>query len=182
MKSLRRLGNEPTSLPLSADDVTELHAARILLLIHVCGSKGRIHGLTKLAKLDFFVRYPSFFNQVAVHIGKSESPQIDQVESSMVRHHYGPWDKRYYQVLAFNESRRLLSVVKHKNAFEFILTDLGRDKAKILSKQKAFGQLVIQMKSVKKALGRKSGTQLKNLVYEVFDVEVKELKLGDVIR
>ena len=62
MKSLSRLGTRPASLPLAADDILEFHAARLLLLIHVCGTAGRIDGLTKMAKLDFFTRYPDFFD------------------------------------------------------------------------------------------------------------------------
>ena len=61
MKSLSRVGTLPMSLPLSADDIVEFHAARLILLMHICGVAGRIEGLTKMAKLDFFARYPSFF-------------------------------------------------------------------------------------------------------------------------
>jgi hypothetical protein len=60
MKSLNRLGARSVSLPLSADDIVEFHAARLLLLLSVCGVAGRIDGLTKMAKLDFFARYPDF--------------------------------------------------------------------------------------------------------------------------
>ena len=182
MKSVRSLGSAPTSLPLAADDIIELHAARVLLLVRHCGAKNRIDGLTKLAKLDFFVRYPNFFNRVAHQLGKAVLARSEQVESSMVRHHYGPWDKRYYQVLAFLESRGLLAVEKHGNAFHFVLTDLGDSKASDLSRQESFESIVVEMKEVRKLLGRKSGTQLKNLVYAVFDAEVKQRKLGEIIR
>ncbi len=182
MKSLRKLGNDPTSLPIAADDITELHAARLLLLVQHCGSKDSIDGLTKLAKLDFFVRYPAFFDRVSRQSGKAVSGQGDQVESSMVRHHYGPWDKRYYRVLAFLESRGLIRVEKRGRTFDFILTDLGKIKATVLSKEVSFEPLVSQMKAVRKVLGRKSGTQLKDLVYEAFDAEVKQRKLGEIIR
>lgn len=184
MKSAKLLGKEPTSLPLAADDITELHAARLVLLLQHCGSKGKIDGLTKLAKLDFFVRYPAFFDRVAkpsVNVSQQEEG-VPSVESTMVRHHYGPWDKRYYQVLAFLESRGLINVSKRGSAFEFLLTEKGKEKASALSDEDSFGQLVLQMRAVKKALGRKSGTQLKNLVYEAFDAEVKQRKLGDVIQ
>ena len=112
MKSIQALGRISTSLPLPADDITELHAARLLLLFHHCGSGDKVDGLTKLAKLDFFVRYPIFFERVARQLGNTVSVSSDQTESLMVRHHYGPWDKRYYQVLAFLESRGLITVQK----------------------------------------------------------------------
>jgi len=101
MKSVRTIGFMPISVPLSADDITELHAARLLLLFHHCRSGEKIEGLTKMAKLDFFVRYPNFFERVAKYFDKEASAMSDQTESLMVRHHYGPWDKRYYQVLGW---------------------------------------------------------------------------------
>lgn len=182
MKSIRALGQIPRSLPLPADDITELHAARLLLLLHHCGSGETIRGLTKLAKLDFFVRYPSFFDRAARYLGKAISSVSDQTESPMVRHHYGPWDKRYYQVLAFLEARSLITVKKQGSSYDFTLTALGQDKSKALSKSVAFAPLIEQMRVVKKLLSRKNGTQLKNLVYEIFDEEVKQRRLGEFIK
>jgi hypothetical protein len=57
----------------------------------------------KMAKLDFFSRYPDFFEVARAAIAPSQSTAEQQetddtVESAMVRHHYGPWDKRYYHV------------------------------------------------------------------------------------
>lgn len=182
MKSVRALGRTPRSLPLSADDITELHASRLLLLFHHCGSGEKIEGLTKLAKLDFFVRYPNFFERVARHLGKAILVASDQAESPMVRHHYGPWDKRYYQVLAFLEARGLITVKKRGSTYDFILTKLGQERAKTLTKSQPFKPLIEQMKAVKKLLGRKNGTQLKNIVYEIFDEEVKQRRLGELIK
>ena len=69
MKSIKQIGFAPVSLPLSADNIVEFHAARILLLISLCGTGNRIDGLTKMAKLDFFVRYPDLFA-----VAKNASP------------------------------------------------------------------------------------------------------------
>lgn len=181
MRSIRTIARTPTSLALSADDIIELHAARLLLLVHHCGSGGKIEGLTKLAKLDFFVRYPGFFERAARYLGKAIRAATDQTESPMVRHHYGPWDKRYYHVLAFLESRGLIAVEKNGSTYDFTLNELGRQKVKLLTKSKPFAPLIEQMKSVKKLLGRKTGTQLKNIVYEIFDKEVKQRRLGEQI-
>ena len=61
MKAYRDVALHPSSQPLLADDLVEFHLARILLLLRLCGRGNRIAGLTKFAKLDFFVRYPDFF-------------------------------------------------------------------------------------------------------------------------
>jgi hypothetical protein len=117
MKSINQLGFAPASLPLSPDNVVEFHAARLLLLISLCGTGGRIDGLTKMAKLDFFVRYPDFF-AVAKKDAVRSSESEESVESAMVRHHYGPWDKRYYHVLAYLEAKQLISIAKKKSSFQ----------------------------------------------------------------
>src|SRR6188768_3489489 len=98
MKALRRLGQTPAGARLLADEVLEFHAARLILLLRLCGTANRIDGLTKLAKLDFFVRYPKFFERA---VGGRAA--MASTESSMVRFHYGPWDRRYYHVLSFLE-------------------------------------------------------------------------------
>lgn len=84
-------------MTLAADDIVEFHAARLLLLLSVCGVSGRIDGLTKMAKLDFFARYPHFFEVARAAAGPlhaldapSRTESDEAVEAAMVRHHYGP--------------------------------------------------------------------------------------------
>ena len=180
MKSLERLGSRPVSLPLAADDVVEFHMARLLLLLKLCGTAGRIDGLTKMAKLDFFVRYPDFFQAARDHAdGTGVSDHA--VESAMVRHHYGPWDKRYYHVLANLEGKRLISVTKEKNSYRIALTDLGQDRSRRLLALPSFMPIVDRMKEVKSAFGSRSGSSLKDMIYKVFDEEVGRRRLGEVI-
>ncbi len=188
MKSLNRLGVHPVSLPLSADDVVEFHAARLLLLLHLCGISGRIDSLTKLAKLDFFVRYPDFFEIARAADMPSDTSDIhkqissDQaVESVMIRHYYGPWDKRYYHVLAQLEAKHLIAVSKKGNSYQIKLTNIGKDRAKILSKRSSFISLAEHMRAVKKIFGSKNGNYLKKLIYHLFDSEVGKRPIGEKI-
>lgn len=182
------LGRYPAGRPLTADQITEFHAARILLLLHLCGTKDRgsgrfrIDGLTKLAKLDFFVRYPDFFRRARAHLEKSAAgPPTGVVEAAMVRHHYGPWDARYYQLLPYLESRELIAVERQDKAFVFVLTESGQAVAKQLAAEASYRDLCGHMAEVKKSLGGKSGDTLKKLVYALFDEEVAQLPLGQVI-
>ena len=91
MRSLNRIAGRSIALPLSADDIIEFHLARLLLLLKFCGTAGRIDGLTKMAKLDFFARYPDFFSVAKAAVAKDEgeseplSPSATHtVESAMV--------------------------------------------------------------------------------------------------
>lgn len=190
MRSLNRLGSHPVSLPLSADDVVEFHAARLLLLLNLCGTSGRIDGLTKLAKLDFFARYPDFFAAArAATASNADNDRTsksaladDAVESAMIRHHYGPWDKRYYHVLAHLEAKALIEVSKEGRAYRIVLTNSGRERAKALGQRASFQPLAARMRELKKTFGGRTGTSLKNLVYKLFDEEVGRRPLGQVIR
>lgn len=181
MKSLMNLREQSAARPLLADDIVEFHAARLLLLLHYCGVKNRISGLTKLAKLDFFVRYPTFFAAACAHLNTTYQGVLAGVESSMVRYHYGPWDQRYYHVLGYLEARRLISVERSGKAFNFSLTPLGLTYANRLAEDESFAEIVAQMAQVGTVLGKNSGTALKNLVYELFGEEVAEREMGEVI-
>lgn len=188
MKSINRLGARPVSLPLLADDIVEFHAARLLLLLNVCGVSGHIDSLTKMAKLDFFARYPNFFESARAAAGPADtlnasklSSSDDAVESGMVRHHYGPWDKRYYHVLAHLEAKQLISVTKEGRSYRIALTELGRERARVIAARRSFAPLVERMRDVKKVFGSKSGNYLKALIYRLFDAEITKRPLGEVI-
>jgi hypothetical protein len=181
MKALRNIAQQPAAVPITADDILEFHAARLLLLFRICGTKNRMDGLTKMAKLDFFVRYPQFFERLFAHVQKHSKAAGRTVESSMVRHHYGPWDKRYYHVLAYLEGAELIGIRREGSTFVIELTAHGQDLADSLKNKNAFAGLVTQMKAVKKALGSKSGSVLKKMIYAVFEEEVADRVLGEVI-
>lgn len=181
MNSIRMLGSQPASLPILADDILEFHAARLLLLFHVCGSKNKIDGLTKMAKLDFFVRYPQFFAKACQQLGEGQGPGSKSVESAMVRYKYGPWDHRYYHILSYLEGARLIDVSRIGNAFRLELTPEGEEVANRIEKSSAFEELVDQMRRVKKALGSKSGSALKKIIYKTFSQEVASLGHGEII-
>ena len=138
MKSIKNLDTEPAGIPILADDVLEFHAGRLLLLFKICGTANKIDGLTKMAKLDFFVRYPQFFDVLCEKLGKSSTASPSMVESSMVRFHYGPWDRRYYHVLSYLEAKGLLTVTRKGKQFEFELTELGKQVANQLAKDTGF--------------------------------------------
>jgi len=181
MKSFSALSTSPAGLPVAADDLLEFHAARLLLLFKLCGTSGRIDGLTKMAKLDFFVRYPMFFDTACQTLGLSTKSATKVVESSMIRFHYGPWDDRYYHILAYLEGKQLLNVSKANKAFTLSLTEEGKQIAEQFANDESFSLLVEQMKQVKKALGSKAGSTLKKLIYQIFEKEVAQRSLGETI-
>ncbi|WP_226271763.1 hypothetical protein [Hymenobacter pini] len=188
MESLKSIDSLSPGRTLTADDLIEFHASRLLLLVLLCGIQSRpegtyrIDGLTKLAKLDFFVRYPEFFQRAAAHFNTQVSADEAAPESKMIRFHYGPWDKRYYQVLPYLEARGLLKVAKTGNAYTFSLTPKGTAIGKQLSADPSFSGLAARMRDVKRVLGNRSGSSLKDLVYYLFDQEVGAQQLNSTIQ
>ncbi len=80
--------------------------ARLLVLISTFTTeRTNLDGRTKLAKLDFFLRYQTYFKRAL----KIRNPQLKEVnlrisseetvESKMVRYRYGPWDPSYFALL-----------------------------------------------------------------------------------
>ena len=182
MKSLKNLADRPAAAPLVADDILEFHAGRLLLLLSTCGGTGgSINGLTKMAKLDFFVRYPDFFSAALAQGLRRKEVRTEAVEAAMIRHHYGPWDKRYYHVLAYLEARKLITIVMSGRTRRIALTALGKVTARKLLGNEAFHELVAHMRNVNEALGRKNGNELKMMIYDLFGEEVADQPLGRVI-
>lgn len=190
MKSINHIQKYPAGISLIADEVVEFHASRLILLLRLCGSKERatklyrIEGLTKIAKLDFFIRYPEFFRRIVRYLNKEGqvSSHLGGVESRMIRFHYGPWDERYYQVLPYLEARNLLKIEKNGNTFNFYLTELGETTADQLIEDHQFATLTNNIRDVNKILSSFSGTRLKELVYKLFAKEVGDKKFGEIIK
>lgn len=175
MRLLRHLDMYSAGAPLPSDEVTELHEARILLLLETIGG-GEIVGLTKFAKLDFFVRYPTFF---ARSIGE---PEAGVVESSMVRFHYGPWDHRYYQLFAGLLARGLVAITRDKKTVTISLTPAGRAIAGAVRNHIEFRELASHMERVAERYGASSGQALRQRIYRTFRAEVTLQPRGAVIK
>ena len=181
MKRFKDLGDTPISSPLPAEDVLELHAARLVLLLKHCGVKNRIDGLTKLAKLDFFVRYPEFFGRAVRGLGSDVESTPSGSDSAMIRYRYGPWDDRYYHLLSYLESVGLISIESAGKLYRIALSSDGIRIATQVGENACYFELVQHMKEVKARMGKRGGTTLKNMIYEMFDREVGSRPIGEVI-
>ncbi len=166
------------------DDLLDFHAARLLVLLEICGAgdrSRRIDGRTKLAKLDFFLRYPRFLREAQLTLGMEESSTLDnELEAPMIRYRYGPWDPKYRDYLAFLEARGLLRVVG-SDIEGYSLTASGRRTAQALIENEAFAPLVLRAQSMIGNLADWNGTQLKSFIYERFAREVGDLQFHEVI-
>ena len=157
--------SHPRSYP-TAEDSLEFHAARILLLLKYAGGKqAKISGRLKLAKYDFFVRYPSYLSKA---LGSNSKITTNiRPESPMIRYKYGPWDKKYYDVFALLVAKGLVTISSTKSGDEFSLTDRGHN-AVVELQSPDFEEIISRCQLVYQRFKDFSGSQLKSFIYENF--------------
>jgi hypothetical protein len=179
----------PLHEPWDPDDSVDFHAARLLVLLRQCGSgtKPGIDGRTKLAKLDFLLRYPTFLERALHHLRDTGASTTEwtavgaEIEAPMIRYRYGPWDPRYRQFLAFLLARKLITITTAKPE-RVQLTAAGRRAADDLSARSSFQPLIDRCAAMTPGLSTMTGTALKDLVYDLFPSEVGDLPYWTEIR
>ncbi|MBH0245688.1 hypothetical protein I3W98_26980 [Streptomyces cavourensis] len=156
------------------------HQARVLLLVDAvskaAGHAGKLDGLTKLAKLDFLLRYPALAAQVLddlsvsdrrLNLSSEELAAPTDVEAPMVRYKYGPWDDRYYAVIGALVGRGLLRYTKgRKGSVALAPTKEGRRLAEQMSKTRDWRALSERSEAIAAASAGKTGNALKDLIYQ----------------
>lgn len=179
-----------TTLPeivnwLEGDD--SLHLGRLLILLDAfAGRSGghAIEGLTKLAKLDFLLRYPAYLERAlearGVHGSGTDIQDFERnsIEARMVRYRYGPWDHRY---------RRFLNVLVGKGLAEvqdgrpilIRLTGRGREAAVRLAEGDEYAAIRHRATLLKRHFDLQAST-LMDFVYRTFP-EVASLRVGETI-
>lgn len=170
------------------EDNDALHMGRLLVLLGTFAGRdgnGTIEGLTKLAKLDFLLRYPVFLERAlearqATPDGVSvEEHERKSVESRMVRFRYGPWDFRYRRLMNLMVAKGLAQINIEGRTIHIGLTPKGVELAKHLSKEEAFQDLVSRARLLKRHFDL-TGTNLMKFVYKTFP-EIATLRFGEKI-
>lgn len=158
------------------DQPTELHLARLLLLLDAFAEDSRnpsVDGLTKLAKLDFLLRYPVMLERAlvakrqpsrSVELGEHER---QSVESAMVRYRFGPWDHRYREFLNILVAKDLATVAVEGRKVTIAATPAGRGVARQLALDPLFGPYVQRAKLLKRHFDM-TATNLMRFIYDTF--------------
>jgi hypothetical protein len=174
-----------------AENADGLHLARLLVLLRCADQRGKgvpkpVEGITKLAKLDFLLRYPIYLERALVALGKSPAAaavlprERTTVETRMIRFRYGPWDGRYRRWLSLLSARGLITLSMSGRKIEIGMTDQGRAVAGDLAGRVIFKDLAERGDVVMKAVGSMPATKLKDFVYEIVP-EITGMKWGEEI-
>ncbi|MFI9105808.1 hypothetical protein ACIGXA_35415 [Streptomyces fildesensis] len=156
------------------------HQARVLLLVNAVskapGHARKLDGLTKLAKMDFLLRYPALAPVVLEQLSGSD-PRLNlsqeeiaaptEVEAPMVRYKYGPWDDRYYAIIGALVGRGLLKYAKgRKGSVALTTTKEGRRLAEDMGKARDWKALSERSEAIADASSGLTGNAIKDLIYE----------------
>lgn len=170
------------------DRKPDLHAARLLVLISAFSDGGHgdaVEGLTKLAKLDFLLRYPVMLERALAAKGRStrdvqlEDHERVSVESQMVRYRFGPWDHRYREFLNILVGKGLVTVTVEGRKILIGLTECGRRLASELSASPEFQDYARRSSLLKRHFDVQA-TALMRFIYETFP-EVVSLRSNERI-
>jgi len=134
--------------------------------------KQPLTGLTKLAKLDFLVRYPVFLERLSEtvldrHLPDAVKPtalELYSVESRMVRYKYGPWDDRYYPILGTLIGLGLVEPATGERTLTLRVTSVGRSIAESLSSHRTWSTIVSRCAFVNSNFNL-TGNRLKEVIY-----------------
>lgn len=174
-----------TSLETNKD----YHIGRILILTAEFSEKGKNHeieGLTKLAKLDFLLRYPVYLETALEKIKKTKyyvkikEHERKSVESKMVRFKYGPWDHRYREFINLLIALNLIYIRTEGKSVRIGITVNGQAKAKQLAESENFLDIAERVKLLRRNFDW-NGTRLKDFIYQTFP-EIITLQYGDHIQ
>ncbi|MBU1737092.1 MAG: hypothetical protein KKG35_03050 [Proteobacteria bacterium] len=170
------------------DQSPDLHMARILILLDAFAEDdqcGAIEGLTKLAKLDFLLRYPVMLERALEAKGCStrdihlDDHERHSVESKMVRYRFGPWDHRYRELLNILIAKGLTNISIEGRTFVIVSTEMGRNKAQQLAEEEMFKPYARRAKLLKRRFDL-TATNLMRFIYETFP-EIISLKSNSPI-
>lgn len=177
----------PISIVYELDRSEEYHIARLLLLLRAMQDyhPEGVEGLTKLAKLDFFLRYPTLLRKALLATGRKRVPEVEaheelSVESSMVRFKYGPWDHRYKQLLLEMRSRRVVVLTAGSRAVFIHLEPGGDVLAQALVNSEVWSKVFERARLVASVFGDYKGTRLKDFVYKTFP-ELRTMRMNEEI-
>ena len=165
-----------------------IHLARILILINTFAGNngtGKIEGLTKLAKLDFLLRYPQYLDKALIKKGAStkklyiEDHERKSIESKMVRYRFGPWDFRYRKFLNTLVAKGLVNVETKGKTILISVTKNGMQVANDLTQHDAFIDISTRTHILKTNFNVQA-TTLMRFIYDTFP-EIISLRMGEEI-
>jgi hypothetical protein len=170
------------------EEADELHEGRLLVLVNAFSGRDgtdEIGGLTKVAKLDFLLRYPVLLERALQARGKSTAPvhvmdhERDSVESKMVRYRFGPWDPRHRRIVNLLAAKGLVHVRVQGRTVMIGVTQRGREFGRRLAETPEFRDVARRAAALRSSLDL-TATKLMEFVYRTFPEVVSLRKYEEI--
>lgn len=176
------------------ENLDDFHLGRLLILLGSADARKTnsqtkrkaVEGITKLAKLDFLLRYPTCLERALAKLGLDsrqanvQPRERTSIEAKMIRFRYGPWDARYRRWLGLLSARGLVVLGLNGNTVQIGLTDAGRDVSSGLRNNPLFADVAERSDLVVRAVGSMSAVRIKEFVYDAIP-EIVDMKWGEEI-
>lgn len=176
------------------ENLDDFHLGRLMVLLgsadarkSTTATKAKaVEGITKLAKLDFLLRYPTCLERALRELGRDpgeagvQPRERTSIEAKMVRFRYGPWDARYRRWLGLLAARGLVTLGVEGRTVQIGLTDAGRVLAARFREETSFAEIARRADVVMRVVGPMTGTRLKDFVYAAVP-EIVDMKWGEEI-
>ena len=158
--------------------------ARLLLLIDAFSRGSKVlEGRTKLAKLDFLLRYPTYYERALrirrPHLVDDTAAPEPDLESRMVRYKFGPWDPAYFALLGRLIGKGLVLPAPFARGIGYRVTNKGRDIAVAMRAEPAWLDTSKRISLLRQHFDL-SGANLKKFIYKHFP-EVTQATWGHSI-
>ena len=168
------------------DDSNDYHIARLLLILDTFTDEMTwLKGITKLVKLDFLLRYPTYLEH-ALEVRRESIRSLDiqdhersSIESSMVRYRYGPWDARYRSWVNILVARGLLEISVSGRTVQMRITPKGAEVASQVRDAPEFA-IVARRASVLRSHLDLTATGLTRFIYQTFPA-LSDMRFGEEI-
>lgn len=178
-----------TIINIDSDDINYL--VRMLILIDTFAGKngnGKIEGITKLAILDFLLRYPAALNKTLEEqeiqgnkkVNKKkfqlQSYEVNSIDAKMMKFNFAPWDFKYRRIVSILKAKNLIKLQLEGKKNVLKITSKGSDTANKIKALKNYEYLIARCKIIKSVFGSWSQKKLIDMIYSTFP-EILKVKV-----
>lgn len=162
------------------------HCVRILILLSKSQGNATIKaidGLSKLAKMDFFMQYPKCLKRAAKLIKRTPDIEVleseaNSIGSKMYYFKYAPWDYRYRKWISLLQARGLVISHTKGNTVHVEITMTGMELAQQIQTYAEYALWRTNGAAVIKIFSSMSGAKISKFISDEFP-EILDLKSGE---
>lgn len=170
-----------TIINIDSDDTNNI--VRMLMLMYTFAGRnetGKIEGITKLAILDFLLRYPVALDKALEKLEcqgnktidkkrfKLQSYEINSIDAKMMKFNFVPWDFKYRRIVYILKAKDLIHIDTDGKKIVLAITAKGINTSKKIKNLKDYEYLIARCSIVKTVFGSWSKKKLIDMIYSTF--------------